>query len=80
MFIKLLHDIGHDIHDHAEGIAAFGSCFLVVNTISWQSEIIRFTLGIAASIISGYIVNRLKRYWDSDIKKEKRNGKKSKIN
>ena len=74
MLSKLLHDIGQDIHDHAEGIAAFGSCFLVVNTISWQSEIIRFTLGIAASIISGYIVNRLKKYWDNP----KNNGKKNK--
>lgn len=65
MYIKdLIIDIGHDLYVHAEQVAAFGSCFLVVNTLNWQGEIIRFTFGVAASILSAYIVHRLKKYWN----------------
>lgn len=76
MYLKqIIADIGQDIVYRAEDITAFSLCFLVVNSINWQSEIIRFSLGITASIISGYVVNRLKKHWDTPTKK--RNGKKN---
>lgn len=72
MIIKnALLDIAHDIHSHSESITASITCFLVVNTFNWKYEMVRFVLGIAASILSGYVVNRLKKYWD---KPKKRNG------
>lgn len=74
MLIKdLLTDIGHDLYVHAESIAAFSTCFIAVTTVNWQGEIIRFTFGIGASIISAYIVNRLKRYWDMPKKNKPKN-------
>jgi hypothetical protein len=73
----VLVDISHDIGGHLGEITAFSLCFLVVNGVNWQSEIIRFSLGITASIISGYVVNRLKKYWDKP--KPKTHTKKTKI-
>ncbi len=69
MLKSVIAEISHDITGHLEDITAFSFCFLVVNGINWQSEIIRFTLGISASIISGYVVNRLKHYWDKPKRK-----------
>lgn len=74
MYIReLIHDIGADLYNHAESVAAFSTCFLAVTTINWQGEIIRFTFGIAASIVSAYIVNRLKKYWDKPKRYVKKN-------
>jgi hypothetical protein len=75
MLKGIITDISHDIGGHLEDITAFSFCFLVVNGINWQSEIIRFSLGITASIISGYVVNRLKHYWDKPKPKHKKTTK-----
>jgi hypothetical protein len=69
---QLATDIGNDFYDHAESVAAFSTCFIAVTTINWQGEIIRFTFGIGASIISAYVVNRLKKYWDDPTKLKKK--------
>jgi len=75
MLQGFISDIGHDIHNHSESITASVTCFLLVNNLNWQYEIVRFLLGIVASIFSGYVVNRLKKYWDKP--KNKKNGKKN---
>ena len=73
MYLKnVVIDIGNDFYNHAESIAAFSTCLIAVTTINWQGEIIRFTFGIGASIISAYVVNRLKKYWDDPTKLKKK--------
>lgn len=69
---ELAHDIGNDFYTNAESIAAFSTCMIAVTTVNWQGEIIRFTFGIGASIISAYVVNRLKKYWDDPTKLKKK--------
>lgn len=69
---ELAHDIGNDFYTNAESIAAFSTCLIAVTTVNWQGEIIRFTFGIGASIISAYVVNRLKKYWDDPTKLKKK--------
>lgn len=51
------------MHDY-EGIMAFGSCFLMMQTIDWTNEIIKYIVSFTMSILSAYVVNRLKKRWD----------------
>jgi hypothetical protein len=49
---------------------------LVSNTINWQGEALHYLFNIGSAIVSGYIVHKLKKFWD---KKERKTPKKPKI-
>jgi hypothetical protein len=51
------------LHDY-EGLMAFSSCFLMMQTIDWTNEIIKYIVSFTMSILSAYVVNRLKKRWD----------------
>jgi hypothetical protein len=50
------------MYDNAEQISAFGSCFLMASTIDWANHLARFFFSLGASLISAFVVNRIKEY------------------
>jgi hypothetical protein len=73
MLKHLLIDISQDLITNSEEITAFSVYLLVSNTINWQGEALHYLFNIGSAIVSGYIVHKLKKFWD---KKEKRTPKK----
>jgi putative flippase GtrA len=76
MLKHLLIDISQDIVTNSEEITAFSVYLLVSNTINWQGEALHYLFNIGSAIVSGYIVHKLKKFWD---KKEKRTPKKPRL-
>jgi len=73
MLKHLLIDISQDLITNSEEITAFSVYLLVSNTVNWQGEALHYLFNIGSAIVSGYIVHKLKKFWD---KKEKRTTKK----
>lgn len=73
MLKHLLIDISHDIVNNSAEITAFSVYLVVSNTINWQGEALHYLFNIGSAIVSGYIVHKLKKFWD---KKERKTTKK----
>ena len=62
------------IYEQLENITAGIVCFATLtltNNVDWLNEVVRVTSSFSVSILSGYVVHKLKQYyWDSN-KKEK---------
>lgn len=70
----VISDVGHYFEELTGGMV----CFVIMNVIDWQYEIIKFTMGIGASIISAYLVHKIKsKFWSNNPKEHKSNGKKN---
>lgn len=58
-------DVSKDAGNYFEEISGGAVCMIVMTAIDWQYEIIRFTMGVGASIISAYLVHKIKsKFWD----------------
>jgi putative flippase GtrA len=73
MLKHLLIDISQDLITNSEEITAFSVYLLVSNTVNWQGEALHYLFNIGSAIVSGYIVHKLKKFWD---KKERKTPKK----
>lgn len=78
LMTQFIHYIGKTMINYLEEITAGGTTFLVLSNIdfisvisnlnvNWSNEVIRMVFSLTTSIISAYIVNRLKnKYWNKD--------------
>lgn len=78
LMTQFIHYIGKTMINYLEEITAGGTAFLVLSNVdfisviynlnvNWSNEVIRMVFSLTTSIISAYIVNRLKnKYWNKD--------------
>jgi len=78
LMTQFIHYIGKTMINYLEEITAGGTTFLVLSNVdfisvisnlnvNWSNEVIRMVFSLTTSIISAYIVNRLKnKYWNKD--------------
>lgn len=67
----ILYTVGAVAYEKSEQIVASGTCYLFLKTINWEDRLITLMFSVGASILSGYVVNRLKKRWDKPKKKRK---------
>lgn len=82
MFLKeLIIGITIDPYSYAEEITAIGGTFaltIIGNAVilhpsfNWKIELMKWILGLVASIFNAYVVNRLKKKWWDKPKKPKK--------
>lgn len=78
LMAQFIHYIGKTMINYLEEITAGGTAFLVLSNVdfisviynlnvNWSNEVIRMCFSLTTSIISAFIVNRLKnKYWNKD--------------
>jgi hypothetical protein len=78
LMTQFIHYIGKTMINYLEEITAGGTTFLVLSNVdfisviynlnvNWSNEVIRMCFSLTTSIISAYIVNRLKnKYWNKN--------------
>ena len=78
LMAQFIHYIGKTMVNYLEEITAGGTTFLVLSNINfisviynldvnWSNEVVRMGFSLTTSIVSAYIVNRLKnKYWNKN--------------
>lgn len=65
MLLKKVTDLVIYVKQHTlenlHGIIGLSSFYLVINTITWQNELLRFVMGVLTALTSAYLVRILKK-------------------